>query len=35
MSLKKRIKRCLAAFLKDELLEFVGYERNMGQCPIG
>jgi hypothetical protein len=34
MSLKKRIKRCLAAFLKDELLEFVGYERNHGPMSI-
>ncbi len=34
MSLKRRIKRCLAAFLKDELLEFVGYERNRGPMSL-
>jgi hypothetical protein len=30
MTLKKRIKLALAAFLKEELLEFVGYKYNTG-----
>lgn len=27
--MKKRIKRALASFLKDELLEFIGYEKTI------
>ena len=29
MKFKNRIKRALAGFLRDELLEFIGYDRNL------
>lgn len=35
MKLKKRIKSALAAFLKDELLEHIGYRHNHPSLPIG
>ena len=35
MKLKTRIKRALAAFLREELLEYIGYNHNIPYMPIG
>lgn len=35
MGIKKRIKRALAAFLKDELMDYIGYNHNIPAMSLG